>query len=333
MQPSASVTEVREALRKSVDRNHELDQRTTTGGRLNVSKAVDVFDHTPPAAPSLRGTTPPSRSNYNHPRIVGSAEEFSIIQIFDTASCSGQAAGVGSGRRIVLARDRDDSFRRLHEPLLGEGYRHRRQRLRMLELGRIRRADPRVPGPQAARQAIPQRQEGPQGRGLQTGKGAAAEAEEDRREPARRRLDEAPGRLAPAGRHRRHAPRLEAGDPPPAFTYLPNRSESLDGSASTARFDRAARVALKYPWTIALPSLLTACYWAPLHSRRAGGREPELAATVKHSKPAATQVGIGFFSANVLLREQSPFPSRGKILAFNGEVLGHPVIFGHIYGT
>jgi hypothetical protein len=44
-------------------------------------------------------------------------------------------------------------------------------------------------------------------------------------------------------------------------------------------------------------------------------------------------VGTGFFSANVLLPEQSPFPSRGKILAFNGEVLGHPVIFAHIYGT
>lgn len=44
-------------------------------------------------------------------------------------------------------------------------------------------------------------------------------------------------------------------------------------------------------------------------------------------------VGTGFFSANVLLPEQSPFPSQGKILAFNGEVLGHPVIFAHIYGT
>jgi hypothetical protein len=46
-----------------------------------------------------------------------------------------------------------------------------------------------------------------------------------------------------------------------------------------------------------------------------------------------SQVGTGFFSANVLLPEQSPFPSQGKILAFNGEVLGHPVIFAHIYGT
>jgi hypothetical protein len=44
-------------------------------------------------------------------------------------------------------------------------------------------------------------------------------------------------------------------------------------------------------------------------------------------------VGKGHFSAKVLLPEQSPFPSRGKVLAFNGEVLNHPVIFAHIYGT
>jgi hypothetical protein len=43
-------------------------------------------------------------------------------------------------------------------------------------------------------------------------------------------------------------------------------------------------------------------------------------------------VGEGHFSAEVLLPEQSPFPSEGRILAFNGEVLDHPVIFAHIYG-
>ena len=35
----------------------------------------------------------------------------------------------------------------------------------------------------------------------------------------------------------------------------------------------------------------------------------------------------------MILPEQSPFPSEGKIYAFNGYVLGHPVIFAHIYGT
>jgi hypothetical protein len=44
-------------------------------------------------------------------------------------------------------------------------------------------------------------------------------------------------------------------------------------------------------------------------------------------------VGEGRFSANVILPEQSPFPSAGKLLAFNGILNGKQVIFAHIYGT
>jgi DNA-binding beta-propeller fold protein YncE len=44
-------------------------------------------------------------------------------------------------------------------------------------------------------------------------------------------------------------------------------------------------------------------------------------------------VGEGRFSANVKLPEQSPFPSAGKVLAFNGRVNGRPAILAHIYGT
>jgi hypothetical protein len=44
-------------------------------------------------------------------------------------------------------------------------------------------------------------------------------------------------------------------------------------------------------------------------------------------------VGTGTFSANVRFPEQSPFPSRGKVLAFNGKLRGRPVVFAHIYGT
>lgn len=44
-------------------------------------------------------------------------------------------------------------------------------------------------------------------------------------------------------------------------------------------------------------------------------------------------VGEGSFSANVKLPQQSPFPSAGKVLAFNGEVNGRPAILAHIYGT
>jgi hypothetical protein len=44
-------------------------------------------------------------------------------------------------------------------------------------------------------------------------------------------------------------------------------------------------------------------------------------------------VGEGNFSAQVKLPQQAPFPSDGKVLAFNGVDKGQPVIFAHVYGT
>jgi len=45
------------------------------------------------------------------------------------------------------------------------------------------------------------------------------------------------------------------------------------------------------------------------------------------------KVGEGSFAANVIIPTQSPFPSRGKLVAFNGREGGHPVIFAHVFGT
>ena len=44
-------------------------------------------------------------------------------------------------------------------------------------------------------------------------------------------------------------------------------------------------------------------------------------------------VGEGAFSASVGLSQQAPFPSQGKIFAFNGVLHGHPAILAHVYGT
>lgn len=44
-------------------------------------------------------------------------------------------------------------------------------------------------------------------------------------------------------------------------------------------------------------------------------------------------VGEGRFSADVLLPEQAPFPSRGELHAFNAVDHGKPVILAHVYGT
>jgi hypothetical protein len=47
----------------------------------------------------------------------------------------------------------------------------------------------------------------------------------------------------------------------------------------------------------------------------------------------AAKVGEGTFSASVAIPEQSPFPSNGKLVAYNGVEGGKPVIFAHVYGT
>lgn len=62
-----------------------------------------------------------------------------------------------------------------------------------------------------------------------------------------------------------------------------------------------------------------------------------------HIDPSTTQealgacrsalIGEGHFSADVRIPNQSPFPSDGKVLAFNGKLNGKPAIFAHIYGT
>jgi hypothetical protein len=44
-------------------------------------------------------------------------------------------------------------------------------------------------------------------------------------------------------------------------------------------------------------------------------------------------VGEGKLLAKVLLTQQSPFPSSGRIVAFNGTYKGKPAILAHVYGT
>ena len=67
------------------------------------------------------------------------------------------------------------------------------------------------------------------------------------------------------------------------------------------------------------------------------------ACRVRQIQPATTEaalaacrrslVGEGSFSARVLIPEQAPFPSRGKVYAFNGRWHGRPAILAHVYGT
>ena len=98
--PSAPVSLIRKVLLDEVDHNLELAEKTTSDGRLDLSKAVDFFDHTPPPAPRLTGTDPPSRSDFNYPRIQGSSEEYSKTTLYPTGSCSGLPAGGGTAEEL-----------------------------------------------------------------------------------------------------------------------------------------------------------------------------------------------------------------------------------------
>jgi hypothetical protein len=44
-------------------------------------------------------------------------------------------------------------------------------------------------------------------------------------------------------------------------------------------------------------------------------------------------VGSGRFWATIVLPDQRPYPTRGRLLVFNGRVEGKPVLFAHIYTT
>ena len=101
LKPAASVTEVKSALLSSVDPDPALAGKTTTGGRLNVSKALDVFDQQAPAAPVLSSTIPASPAQQANPKIVGSAEEGATVKIFSGVTCGGASVATGSAAELA----------------------------------------------------------------------------------------------------------------------------------------------------------------------------------------------------------------------------------------
>jgi hypothetical protein len=47
----------------------------------------------------------------------------------------------------------------------------------------------------------------------------------------------------------------------------------------------------------------------------------------------AALVGQGSFSADIVLGTQQPYPTKGRLLVFNGTYKGHPALFGQIYSA
>jgi subtilisin family serine protease len=108
LKPSATVTEVRNALLAGVDAVPSLAGKTTTGGRLDVAKAMDslegvAVDHVAPQKPTLSGTVPDSGANDNHPRIKGLATDGATVTLFKGFECSGAPVAVGSAAELAGA--------------------------------------------------------------------------------------------------------------------------------------------------------------------------------------------------------------------------------------
>jgi subtilisin family serine protease len=105
LEPTATVKEVRDALLAGVDSVPSLSGKTTTGGRLDIAKAMDslegnAVDTASPAKPVLTGTTPESGANDNHPRILGSAEAGSTVIVFRGTTCNGAVAATGTDAQL-----------------------------------------------------------------------------------------------------------------------------------------------------------------------------------------------------------------------------------------
>lgn len=107
----------------------------------------------------------------------------------------------------------------------------------------------------------------------------------------------------------------------PISVALGGRISTVDGTAApqlqriSIAINRYGRLA---------PRALPAC--------RVGRIQP---ATTANALAACGRslVGRGSFSVDVLLPEQTPFPSRGRVLAFNGVHGGRPAVLAHVYGT
>jgi subtilisin family serine protease len=102
IQPSASVTTVRNALLAGVDGVPSLSGKTVTGGRIDAQKALTQLDTTPPGVPQLIKTDPESPGESNDPRIIGSeSDSTATVKIYAGTSCVGSPAAQGSAAQLA----------------------------------------------------------------------------------------------------------------------------------------------------------------------------------------------------------------------------------------
>jgi subtilisin family serine protease len=100
IKPSASVTEVRQALLGSVDPLPSLAGKTSSGGRLDVSAAVGLMDSVPPPPPVLAGLSPVGGDKL---RLIGSAQRGTRIDVYPNATCTGSPVAGGTSLQLAAA--------------------------------------------------------------------------------------------------------------------------------------------------------------------------------------------------------------------------------------
>jgi hypothetical protein len=108
LKPLTTVTEVKDALLTGVDAVPSLSGKTTTGGRLDIAKAMDSLEGLPvddvaPSKPVLPDPVSGSGSNDNHPRIKGSADGGTTVTVFKGFTCNGAIAATGTGTELAGA--------------------------------------------------------------------------------------------------------------------------------------------------------------------------------------------------------------------------------------
>jgi subtilisin family serine protease len=106
LEPAASVSEVREALLVGAEPIASLSGQTVTGGRLDIPAAMDALEAAPtddeaPQAPQLNATDPVSPASEGEPKIVGSAEAGSSVDIYLGASCAGSPVAGGTAAELA----------------------------------------------------------------------------------------------------------------------------------------------------------------------------------------------------------------------------------------
>jgi subtilisin family serine protease len=102
IQPSATVTTVRNALLAGVDPLASLSGKTVTGGRIDAQKALAQLDTTPPGVPVLTDTDPASPGESNTPRIIGSESDLTAtVKIYQGFTCEGSPVAEGSAAQLA----------------------------------------------------------------------------------------------------------------------------------------------------------------------------------------------------------------------------------------